>query len=319
MKEFEVYSPEGIITSNLSETAKRFCFLTEQEISHMYDLAHEVVQDGDVQEILISLQEQKLPPPTVPEDTLTENGDIILRTQRFLGLQRSLVFCRALCDLLQRDNRLSLDVFFPDVPQSSISSPPRIAYQKSSYADSAYLQFSSCLEKTAAAKYAHSFIAACEEVYNGLSDYCILPLENSSEGLLQSFVKLILRYDLKIAATCDVYENRENRFTKFALLRRGLFTPFSYTEQDLFFELALSLSESLDASDLLTAARFFDLPVSNVTYIPFAEDKQTWMLHVTFAATSGELEPFLVYLCMEAPGYLPIGIYPHITSKKERT
>ncbi len=319
MKEFEVYSPEDIIASNLSETAKRFCFLTEQEISHLYDLSHEIVQDGDVQEILISLQEQKLPPATVPDDVLTENSDIVLRTQRFLGLQRTLLFCRALCDLLQRDNKLSLDVFFSDTAPSSISSPPRIAYQKSSYADSAYLQLSSRLEKTVAAKYTHSFIAACEEVYNGLSDYCILPLENSTEGLLQSFVKLILRYDLKIAATCDVYENGENRITKFALLRRGLFPLFTHSEHDIFFELTLPLSEPLDVSELLTAAHFFALSVSNVTYIPFMEDKQTRMLHVTFSAESGELEPFLVYLYMVAPGYHPIGLYPHITSKKERT
>ncbi|MBE6589722.1 MAG: hypothetical protein E7643_06035 [Ruminococcaceae bacterium] len=318
IREFGVYSPADVIASNLSESADRLFMLTEQEISHLYDLAHEVVDGKDVQEILASLPDQQPPEADLRKDVLLQNRELLSRLQLHLQSQRRILLCHAICDLLKKQRRLTHDAFFADTEHPTFKTNPRITYQKSLYTDSAYLQFSSFFKEPHVA-YTHGFISACEDVYNGLCDYCILPLENSAEGLLGSFLKLILRYDLKIAATCDIRESGTNRVTRFALLRPSLLPLFEKAQGKMIFEISIPTEDVSDISDILSAASFFELPLMSVNYISYTGQDKHIYAHCAFSSESGALDAFLMYLSMEIPHYTPIGLYPHLSSKKERT
>ena len=316
MREFEAYSPEDTILLNLRENTKRHCVLTEQEISHLRDLAYEVTEGRNAQEALLSLSDLLSADALPLQNVILQNRDPIGRLQNEFHLRRKLLLCYLVCGLLRENQSLGYDAFFAD-SLSQADETPRIIYQKSGYADSAHLRFSSLFNATHTT-YTHGFISACEDVYNGLCDYCILPLESSSEGLLRSFFKLILKYDLKIAATCDVSEKGDERITRFALLRRAILPVLHAPMSNMNFELAFPLASSRDITNLLSAASFFDIDILSVGTMPSDEDSCHPLVHAVFSLTHGDLEAFLTSLSMENPQYIPLGLYPHLSIKKER-
>ena len=213
-------------------------------------------------------------------------------------------------------NRESLlTALFPDAEEISPNAAGRIAYQKSNYTDDAYLAFAT-LVPNARAAYAHSFHAACEEVFNGHYEYCILPIENAVEGELVGFSKLILQYDLKIAATCDIAGADALRKTRFALLRRNIL-PFSTpdTERNGLFRLALPTQDCNQMADVFSAASFFGIAFLSANTVPTDKEGAMACYNLTFDLCGGDLYPFLLYLATVAPQYIPVGIYSHTKQK----
>ncbi len=317
MRDFKLYSPEDTIAVNLRENANRLRILAEQDMSHLRDLAYEAVEGRDLQEILLTLPDLLAVDALPLENAIFQNKDALNRLSNAVSINRKLLLCYSICELLRKKTSFTFDAFFSDAP-ILFNENPHIIYQKSGYTDSAYLYFSSFF-KESHATYTHGFVSACEDVYNGLCDYCILPIESSSEGLLGSFFKLILKYDLKIAATCEIFEKSKERMTRFALLRRTLLPLFEKDGSDTFFELVFSNTTPSGLTDLLGAATFFGIDLSNVNSFPNDEEPDGLLVHLLFSTTAGDPEGFLMYLSMEFPQYIPIGLYPHLSTKKERT
>ena len=160
----------------------------------------------------------------------------------------------------------------------------------------------------------------CEEVYNGNCEYCILPVENSAEGPLNSFSRLIDRFELKISATCDVPTNDGSRTTRFALLRRDLLPLSRSREQVLLFEFSVPLSEHPLTADLLNAASCCGLQLCRLDSRPYpGVDRSSLSTHFLFRVENGDLYSYLLYLFMEAPQFSPIGIYLHLDDEKKNT
>ena len=181
--------------------------------------------------------------------------------------------------------------------------------------DDAYLAFAK-LVPDARAAYAHSFHAACEEVFNGHCEYCILPIENAVEGELIGFAKLIAQFDLKVAAACDIAGADASRRTRFALLRRNVlpfFTPDS--EKNGFFRFSLPAQSAPFIADVLSAASFFELAFLSANTLPIDKEGAMACFNLTFDIRGGDLYPFLLYLATIAPQYTPIGIYSQIQQK----
>ena len=80
-----------------------------------------------------------------------------------------MLLCTVLAPLLEAEKGLTLDAFFSDTPPPDIASAEHVSYPKSSYTDSAYLALTSTMREPHVS-YVHSFVSACEEVYNGLCD-----------------------------------------------------------------------------------------------------------------------------------------------------
>ncbi len=311
MRDFGTYSPEGVIAENLQELTERADILGEQEIAHLCELATEIAQGDDLADLLSSLPYYHISSTAPSADTLTSNAELLSRSRALLEARQCMILCRALYEELRGRESL-ISALFPDAEEVSLHAAGRIVYQRSSYTDNAYLAFAP-LVPNARAAYAHSFVAACEEVYNGHCEYCILPVENAVEGELIGFAKLISQYNLKIATVCDIAGTDASRRTRFALLRRNILPLFTkQTEKSgcLRFSLPDKLASSM--ADILSAASFYGLQFLSANTLPQNENTH---FNLTFDIRGGDLYPFLLYLATVAPQYTPIGIYSHIKQK----
>lgn len=311
IRDYNLYSPEDIIAENLQELTERADLLGEQEIAHLRELAREISLGDDLVDLLSSLPYYRISPSDPSFDVLTKNADLLSRSRGLLKSRQCIILCQALYEkLCERENLLPS--LFPDAEEVTSHASGRIVYQRSSYTDDAYLRFASLVPEARAA-YAHSSHAACEDVYNGHCEYCILPIENAVEGELVGFAKLIAQYDLKIIACCDIVGSDASKQTRFALLRRNmlpLFTPDIKKNDSFRFSLPASLAPSL--ADILSAANFYGLRFVSMNTLPQGEEMH---YNLTFAICGGDIYPFLLYLATVAPQYTPIGIYSHTKQK----
>ncbi len=311
VRDFHLYSPEDIITENLQELVKRSDMLGEQEIAHLRELATEISLGGDLADLLSSLPYYRISTFSPPADAPPSNIDLLSRSRSLLEARQYIILCQLLYEELGKREDL-LAALFPDAEEIAPHASGRIVYQRSSYTDNAYLLFAD-LVPNARAAYAHSFHAACEDVYNGHCEYCILPIENAVEGELVGFAKLISQYDLKVAACCDIAGNDASRQTRFALLRRNILPTFTAEiEKNDRFRFSLSRSHTSALADILNAANFYGLRFVSMNTLPQGEEA---FYNLTFAICGGHLYPFLLYLATVVPQYTPIGIYSHIKQK----
>lgn len=305
MADFKTYSPEEVIAENLQELTARSDVLGEQEIAHLKELAFEIAQGDDLADLLSSLPYYRISPPAPGANTLTAHVDLLSRSHSLLEARQCMILSKALVEQLHNRQPL-LPTLFPDAEEISPQAEKKIIYQRSSYTDDAYLVFAALVPEARAA-YAHSFHAACEQVYKGQCEYCILPIENAVEGELIGFAKLIAKYDLKIVACCDITSTDTSRQTRFALLQRNILPLLSHnTEKDGFFRFSIPQSASNSLGDVLTAAKFYDLSFISANTLPLDDH---FFINLTFDIHGGDLASFLLYLAMVTPQYTPIGIY----------
>lgn len=313
-KDFATYSPESIITENLQELTARADMLGELEIAHLRELAQEIAQGDDLADLLASLHDYRISSAAPSQNILTKNVEVLLQSRKMLEARHCMILCDALFEELRNREPL-LPVLFPDEEEVLPHAASRIIYQRNSYTDDAYLAFAKFVPDARAA-YAHNFQTACQEVFDGHCEFCILPIENAVEGELIGFAKLISQYELKIAAVCDIVGTDASRKTRFALLQRNVLPLLGVNnEQGRLFRLSLPSQSASLMSDVLSAADFFGLTLLSINTLPIDKDGASACFNLTFAIKEGKLHPFLLYLAMIAPQYTPIGIYSHIKQK----
>ncbi|MBQ8431901.1 MAG: hypothetical protein IJX28_03360 [Clostridia bacterium] len=310
VKEFLSYSPEDAIEKNLRENQQRAEGLSEQEMAHLQELAVEITQDCQAYPNWIeSLPDQR--PPMFPprSSSIRENRQALTQLQGIRATWQSAFLCIEMRKILQERHLLSPSLFFPDPELADLREDARVVYQRNSYSDSAFLCFSK-KKKHLQATYTHSFQAACEDVYNGLCELCILPVETSAEGQLSSFSKLIDRYELKIVSICEILGTDASKATRFALLQKQLPTVWP-TGKETFLEISLPLEESPSPAAILLAAELCGLRPYRLDSIP-AASSQGFSARFVFRTDHADLYAYLLYLAMEAPHYIPVGIYSKI-------
>ncbi len=310
MKEFQSYSPENAIEENLRETAAKREMIFEQELAHLRELAMEITADcSENLDWLASLPDNSPPQLFGVSTPIKQNQAAILHQQQLHATWQNIYLCKEIRGILDEKNLLSHPFFFSEISAPPAGSSCRVAYQRNSYADSAYLQFSKLLQDLRVS-YSHSSLSACEDVYNGICEYCILPVESAAEGQLNSFSKLIERFDLKVAATCEVVGTDASKATRFALLSGNL-TILLQEDKESFFEFSTPLDGTPSSAALLTAAELCGLHLYRLDSLP-APEPHRFSAHYLFKTDSADLYAFLLYLAMEAPHYNPIGIYSHL-------
>ncbi len=308
MAEFDAYSPEATIRQNLAESADRHRMISEQELAHLRELATEAVRGASpTAEFFASLPELRPQVELLPTDALSENAASIASRMRADDVWRSLCLCQEIRRQMGADAPTA-ESFFPDAEEVPDDAADRIVYRRNRYADDAYLQFASLLSSPRAV-YADTFDAVCEKVYTHTCEYCILPIESSEEGDLIGFRRLIARYGLKLAATCDVSAGEHGQVTRFALLRAQPITLSLPHRAKRFLECTVP-TEALTAGEVLYAAQCCGLEAVRIrSEVSHADGKA--YTDLVFAA-NGDPTALLLYLSMEAPDYGLIGFYPHL-------
>jgi hypothetical protein len=181
---------------------------------------------------------------------------------------------------------------------------------------------------------------ACAKVSGGQCEYCLLPIEGSEGGRLHSFLHLIEKYDLKIAAVCDVSVRSgiDSPKTRFALLRRSMNSPVGgggelgciCSADDLIFNteepyrLELLHKPEADAplgfTDMLIAAQFCGLRLlradtSSAVLEHYGEYNPSLGIYTVFDIKCSDLTTFLWYVALEAPADTVMGIYKELNEK----
>ncbi len=336
----------GTVLQNLEKLTSRQTALDDARLAHLFELADAICDDCDndkdtVESILLSLRDTSAEDDAILDtnsDTQTANITCHLALQERLCIYKRIV---------QRFNTANIY----DLPTQIGESLPadaigRVAYMKSNVASKAYLKVSSHISNCRATEF-YSVEDACAQVNNGQCEYCLLPIESTEGGKLQSFIRLIEKYGLKIAAVCDVSVRSgiDSPKTRFALLRRSMETPDGgggelgciRSKDDLIFnsgesyrlELLHRVESDYPSSftDLLIAAQFcgmrmlradtsaavFDDEGDAFGYFP--DDYLNVGLYTVFDIKNSDLLTFLWYTALEAPADTVVGIYKELNGE----
>ena len=159
--------------------------------------------------------------------------------------------------------------------------------------------------------YRTSFEDVCEDVYNSTSDYCILPIENSTGGKLFSFYSLIDKYDLKIFAICDLDEGSSDKRTRYALIsKKTLIYPES--KRNVFVEFSMIEDENYSLKNILEAADICGLELYRLDTVSSHYDDLAFKFYHVFKTKNPNVLPFLMYLNYKYPRHEDIGYYIEI-------
>ena len=208
------------------------------------------------------------------------------------------------------ESSLSVSEFFKDAllyDELSAMSSVKIVYVKNNYTDAAFFKFSTVF-KTPKVSYRTSFEEICEDVYNGVGDYCILPIENAGGGKLFTFYALIDKYDLKISAVCDLYEGTSEHSTRYALLSRKV-TSYDKKETSSYIEFSIISDNGNELSNILSAAKKCGIGLFRIDTISVPYDDSRFRYYLIFESEGKQAIPFLMFLNFKYPQYKNIGYY----------
>ncbi|MBQ9779498.1 MAG: hypothetical protein IJW00_01000 [Clostridia bacterium] len=325
----------GTVLGNIQLLESRLEGLLEAVLGELSELADAIVMDasGDhdtIFSILLSLRGQPTEEGTSLKSRrlLPRNIPILTGMTRHLGLYERLLLYRLILDRVP-----TLPVFGTrDLYALPTTAEGRVAYMPGALADKAYIQFAEHISHCRAAGF-HSFVDACEEVWNGLCEYCILPLESSAEGKLVSFSRLTVKYRLQIVAVCDIHgPGGKEDTTRFALMRSaGEWwtaepSPVSDEKHPPEQMELLHASANPSYSEVMAAAEFCGLTLARSDTLPRGTAYALWseedwqqenedippLIITVWHTAKADLSAFLCYLFLEASDDPILGLYPFI-------
>ena len=307
-----------ITLRNLDELEERLNFIIEERLAHIDELSNAIVTDGEetdiIKSIILSLKPEIF---CDNEKILNKNQKSINNIYSALSLRERLLICEGISNACVCGEKVGYEDFFEfSNPNISADSKDRIAYLKNSYNDTAYLEFSKLLTSPRAS-YFDSIANVCESVYNGECEYCILPLETSSDGKLSSFYDMILKYGFIICAVYDLHNSESSRFTRYGLIGRSLNvkgSSFKTKSKIKYFEFAFEDDSYPSAVDVLSASEFCSMKLRRIDTIntTTSRNSKAPLICPIFRIDNADLNTFLIFMAIDCPKFRPLGIYTQI-------
>lgn len=195
--------------------------------------------------------------------------------------------------------------------EDNIDDEGMVSYLKNKFTVSAFDRFARHLTD-AKSTYSDSFEDSCEDVYNGICDYCILPIANSRDGTLSVFRNLISKYDLHICITVDI-PDQGGTVTTLALLSSSLKRPEKDRFSDYRFEFCISTLTNESICGILSSAERHGFSLISIAAGNGSESKGSLLF--TFSAGNTTYEKFRSFVfCLSAifPSFTMKGLYKHI-------
>ena len=216
-----------------------------------------------------------------------------------------LTACSVLDDLMTGKRRLC-DFLSED--KNAINGG-NVAYLKNTLTDKVYKLFSKNLA-SAQSVYMADFNSVCEAVYDGKADYCILPIENSTDGRLGGFYSLISKYELFVCLGADTLSNDGNVRTRFALCKKNASIFQAHKKNSPYYaELIVTPSDENTMSDILFYADFFGVRTVKTDCTPTPYSDGEYNMYVTFSAEEKKLVKLFMFFAIEQIRYSAVGIY----------
>lgn len=301
MKRYRAQNERDILTAsqNLNALDVRQGRLFESRKALIKELAYSICGGGKYEEETVR-ENYSLASPS----NLTSNNYF-----NALSIIEKIELCREIHALIDVNGGFYESVLGP-AELCETRARGRIAYVKNNFTDSAYLTFSKSLSSPRCA-YFDSFDSICEDVHSGKSEFCILPVETSTDGKLVSFYSMMDRYELKILSICTVEHQGGANFTKFALLGKSLSFPEKTEAFGLKFELRISqsLSDASAISHIINAADACNITLCRISSLPLPYSDSMISCYAVFDLKGADLNTFLTYLTLECPQCYALGIY----------
>ena len=188
----------------------------------------------------------------------------------------------------------------------SESAAGRIAYVRNKRSDDIFLSLSKNT-RGARAHYCVTFQECCEAVLDGRCEYCLLPIENSSDGRLYSFYSLLDRYELKINRTVSVGNEDDSQTVVFALAGKSVRLTGEHGQR---LEFSVISENAGFVSDIIRAAQELGGVVSSMGTQPLEYDevRKRFYIAVDMCENASPI-PMALYVALEFPRATPLGIY----------
>ncbi|MBQ2999621.1 MAG: hypothetical protein IJD64_04090 [Clostridia bacterium] len=184
----------------------------------------------------------------------------------------------------------------------------RIALVRNRYNEEAFSIFEHTVQG-AKPEFFSSFSDACEEVFDNLCEYCILPVENTGDGRLFGFYSMIDRYELKICSVCELETESPPETIRYALVGKHL--PRRIPQNtDWNFECCVSAEAEEFPYDIFRVAPVFSATPIKIDSLPILYDDRAHRFYLTFRVPRHLAYAFDLYLSKEHPRYTAIGLYP---------
>lgn len=183
------------------------------------------------------------------------------------------------------------------------ASGKRISCLYGGSSDVAFDAFSAYLGK-ASVLYGENFTAVCENLYDSLCDYAVLPVENSRDGILGGIAALIDKYELYVTSMTRV--EQDGAATSFALLTRTASLPLGSGDIHVIIE---TTGDSLQSGFVCCAAEHFGGVPEQIQSLRLQNDRFRTVCTLRFG---GDLSGFLCSVMLNIPGAELKGMYKEI-------
>lgn len=310
----------AISLGNIDGLSLREGALTDIRCAHIKEIADSIIDSAsDTDSVIRESRELSLVLNIKDGRKTHKNGKHKLRDHAFFD--RLLAYSYIADRLREKKERPTIDSFCELISPPSHNARGKVAYVRNTYSDEAYLKFVDTYfgkegMEEPRAQYFGSFTDICEEVFNSLCEYCILPIESSGEGLLTGFWSLASKYGLKIVSDCVLPLKEENSTMRFALLSRSL-CPESSDIQSLSqgheIDISVGTQDGQNVfSSIAIAADMCGIEVSGIfsglSLTPIDSGEKHSCL-IKLQCTGGDLLTFLIYLSCEIPEFDLVGIF----------
>lgn len=187
----------------------------------------------------------------------------------------------------------------------------KVALVRNRYNELAFSCFSKVITRPKEV-FSASFAAACEDVYDNRSEFCILPIENSQSGRLFGFYSMLDRYELRICAVCEpeADDNAEGN-AKYALVGRAI--PDRVPKNSRWcFEFSVISDSGSALSDISGVAYIFGARLIKIDSLPVEYDSGLQKYYFTFSLPETNISAFDLFLTEEYARYTTVGLYPTV-------
>lgn len=218
-------------------------------------------------------------------------------------------FCEALCKSNLK-KEVQNAIFIGSDEPTPAGAHSKISFVKNRFNELAYEKLSKGITNPKP-EYVSSFVESCESITDGTSEFCILPISNSTDGHMKSFYSMLDRYELKISASTDVDDDIGT--VKYARIARAC-KPIDLKDKNAkyLFEFSVISSDGEFLAPLLTVANLAQAMPINIDSIPVEYASHLKRFFFTFSLTPQNATPFRLYVALKFQNYTPIGIYKEI-------
>lgn len=215
-------------------------------------------------------------------------------------------FCRAMCAEPRYADSISEKKLFGSGDEPLPGTHGRIAYVRSKRNESAFAVFSERIRGVR--EYGcTSFAEACEAVYSGSCEFCIMPIENSTDGKLYPFYAMMDRYGLVIRDVACV-SGEEAETVRYALA--GRYAELGRIKQIRYgFEMSVVCEDGVLPDGIIDVVCALGGKISSVGTQPVQYDDDGTKYYFFTELDDANVRALALYVSSEHPRYTPLGLY----------